>query len=243
MSREAGDRLYEQEAIRCVTGDAIRPGGLKLTARALDLLSPPAGARVLDVGCGAGASVDYLGNGHGLVALGLDPSELLTRSGRQRSPGLPLLRGRGERLPIADDEIDLVLAECSLSVMADAGRALAEFWRVLRNGGYVVVSDVYARNPAVIPALRQLPVTCCLRGAASRQEVTDRLRAIGFCILSWEDHSDVLKQLTARIIMAHGSMARFWCQVTGECDNGARIQRVIARSKPGYFLLVAQKGG
>jgi arsenite methyltransferase len=243
VSHDVRCRVYEQDAIRRVTGEAIRPGGLALTERALTCLSPPAGARVLDVGCGAGATVDYLlSDGHNLFALGLDPSGLLMRSGCRKRPGLPLLQGQGEYLPIADGEIDVILAECSLSVMADVDRALAEFRRVLRSGGTIVVSDVYARNLAGIPALRQLPVACCLRGAASRQEITGRLQAHGFRILLWEDHSDVLKQLAVRIIMAHGSMARFWCQTTGEHADASHIQPVIARSKPGYFLFVAQKG-
>jgi arsenite methyltransferase len=242
VSCDASRQVYEQDAIRCVTGETIRPGGLALTERALDFLSPPAGARVLDVGCGAGASVDYLSDGHGLVALGLDPSELLTRSGCQRRPGLPLLQGQGEHLPVADGEIDVILAKCSLSVMTDTDLALAEFRRVLRNGGVIVVSDVYVRNPVLIPALRQLPLACCLRGAASDQEIASRLQAHGFRILLWEDHSDVLTQLAARIIMAHGSMAQFWRQIAGEHADASRIQNTVAQSKPGYFLLVARKG-
>jgi arsenite methyltransferase len=242
VSRDANCRIYEQDAIRRVTGETIRPGGLALTERALAFLSPPAGARVLDVGCGAGASVDYLVDGHGLVALGLDPSRLLTESGCRKGPGLPLLQGQGEYLPIAGGEIDVILAECSLSVMADVDMALAEFRRVLRRGGTIVVSDVYARYLAGIPALRQLPVACCLRGAVSRQEITDRLQVHGFRILLWEDHSNVLKQLAARIIMAHGSMARFWCQTTGGHGDALCIQDAVAQSKPGYFLLIAEKG-
>ena len=243
MSRDARCRVYEQDAIRCVTGEAIRPGGLALTERALMFLSPSPGARVLDVGCGAGATVDYLlSDGRSLVALGLDPSRLLIQSGHRRNPGLPLLQGQGERLPVADGTVDVILAECSLSVMANVDLVLAEFRRVLRGAGRIVVSDMYARNPASIPELRQLPVACCLRGAASRQEITGRLQAHGFHVLLWEDHSAALKQLAVRIIMAHGSMARFWCQTAGERVDAPRIQNAVAQSKPGYFLLIAEKG-
>ncbi len=241
MSGDAELCVYEQDAIRCVTGEAIRPGGLALTERALSFVTLRPGARVLDVGCGAGASVGYLRNGHGLVALGLDPSTLLTRDGQRRQPGLPLLQGQGERLPVADGSVDLILAECSLSVMADVDRALAEFRRVLRTRGTLVVSDVYTRNPALVPALRQLPLSCCLRGAASHQDIAERLKLHGFRIELWEDHSEILKQLTVRIIMTHGSMAQFWCQTAGGCVDGSQIQRMITQSKPGYFLLVARK--
>jgi arsenite methyltransferase len=235
-------RVYEQEAVLRVMGEAIRPGGLALTERAMVLCALPAGARMLDVGCGAGATVEQLTTRHHLAVVGIDLSALHLQAGHRRNPCLPLARAAGERLPIADGSVDAVLAECSLSVMTDVDCALAEFRRVLRSGGILVVSDVYARNLANIPALRRLPVACCLTGALSRQEITGRLEAHGFRLLLWEDHSDALRQLAVQIIMTHGSMERFWCQTTGGSVAAPQIRHAIAQSKPGYFLLIAEKG-
>jgi arsenite methyltransferase len=53
-------RVYELPGVQRVTGATIRPGGLALTRRAVALADLPAGAWALDVGCGAGATVDYL---------------------------------------------------------------------------------------------------------------------------------------------------------------------------------------
>ncbi len=70
------EKPYERADVRRATGGAIRPGGLTLTERALDLIPFAAGALLLDCGCGAGATLARLDDG-GFCALGIDLSPLL----------------------------------------------------------------------------------------------------------------------------------------------------------------------
>jgi ubiquinone/menaquinone biosynthesis C-methylase UbiE len=195
---------------------------------------------VLDVGCGLGATVEHLLTHHRLVVFGLDASALLLQSGRRKNAALSLAQAPGERLPIAAGKLDAVIAECSLSVMADADRALAEFKRVLQDKGVLILSDVYARNPDGIPVLRQMPLESCLSGAMSRQQVADKLRAHGFDIILWEDHSDTLKHLAVQFIMSYGSMQQFWQRMT-PAGEAVDIYQAMRQAKPGYYLLIAGK--
>jgi DNA-binding response OmpR family regulator len=48
---------------------------------------------------------------------------MLLRLGRRRDPSLRLIQSPGESLPIANDQYDAILAECSLSVMQHPDRA------------------------------------------------------------------------------------------------------------------------
>ncbi|MBP7687599.1 MAG: methyltransferase domain-containing protein [Thermoflexales bacterium] len=232
-------RLYEQSPILEIAGETIRPGGLDLTNRALTFCALPIGARVLDVGCGPAASVEYLVNQFGLNAIGLDPSEKLLHSGR-RSAHLPLVQSFGESLPLADDQFEVVLTECSLSVMRNTERALREFRRVLRPGGYLILSDIYARNADGIGSLQSLPIDSCLCGAVSQAQIIDRVEAAGFRVLRWEDHTYALNVFAARLIWSSGSLQQFWCRATSSA-SAVDIQSAIAHSRPGYYLLIAQK--
>lgn len=232
-------RVYEESALRQVAGETIRPGGLALTERALAFCSLPPGARVLDLGCGIGATVEHLGMRRGLLAIGLDASTPLLREGRERQARLLLLQARGERLPLAANSADAVLAECTLSLMADLDRALAECHRVLRPRGLLAVTDLYVRQPGGAAALHRLPLCSCLSGALPRKELTGRLQAAGFEVLLWEDHTAALKGLAAQLIMAHGSLDSFWRRMVPSGVAAAEIAPAIAAARPGYFLLIA----
>ena len=158
-------RVYEDPALLEALGGVLRPGGLALTDEALAACRLPQGARVLDVGCGAGGTVAHLRE-RGLAAVGVDASAALLAAGRDRAPGAPLARARGEHLPLGDGVLDALLAECSLSLMPDVGAALAEVQRVLRPGGRLAISDVVA-TAELPPEWRDDPAlhSGCMAGA------------------------------------------------------------------------------
>ncbi|MFH1137342.1 MAG: methyltransferase domain-containing protein [Pseudomonadota bacterium] len=241
MTLPAPPPLYESEAVRAVTGPALRPGGLELTREALSLSPLPPGAAVLDVGCGLGATVEFLRQEHGLRAVGLDPSAPLLRQARECHPQAVLLRGRAERLPFPDQGLAGLFCECVLSLTRDQGQVLREFHRVLGRGGKLFLTDLYLRRPEAAGPGLDLPAACCLQGARSRESVEGCVRQAGFEVLLFEDHSRLLKQLAARLVFAHGSLKNFWSFFT-PAACGQDFTRDAALARPGYFLLLAEKG-
>ncbi len=240
MTLAAGCRVYEQAEVFAAAGLNLRPGGLELTGQLVTRAALPPQAFVLDVGCGAGTTVDYLARQHCLRALGLDYSAKLLGDGITRQPDLPVVQAAGEQLPLAAGQFDAVLAECSLSVLGQPGRALAEFRRVLRPGGLLLLHDVYALRPEGLARLRSLPFESCLRGAWSQPELLAGLAAAGLELVWWADCSDALRQFAGQLIFAHGSLAQFWCRAGVNTVGPQEIQQAVTLAKPGYFALIAQ---
>jgi SAM-dependent methyltransferase len=232
-----GGRLYESGVLEKAAGGVMRPGGLELTARALDYCAFAAGANLVDVGCGAGVTVEFLREAYGLNAMGVDSSAVIVERGLRRNPQIPLRQASGERLPFAAGAMDGVVVECVLSAMADKREAMAEFNRVLGPGGRLIVTDLYARQAAVTGEMG-LPPTSCLAGMRTQEQLARLVEEAGFSIEVWEDHTPKLSEFVIRMIMEHGSMQPFW-----ECEksDSRLIQGVIKESKPGYFLLIARK--
>lgn len=232
--------IYESELLRGVTGSTIRPGGLDLTGRAVDFCRFPPGARLADVGCGVGATVEYLRQNRQLDAIGMEISSRLLKEGRRRDETLPLVQAGAEQLPCGDESLDGVLCECVLSLLPEPGRALREFHRILRPGGHLILSDMYLRSPGGADIFKEQSADGCLQGALPRHRMVTMIHEAGFTILRWEDHSAFLKELAARLILAHGSMEEFWDKTksTG-CPGG--MQQLLTDARPGYYLLIARK--
>src|SRR5689334_19395724 len=76
-------------------------------AAALDRTGLEPGARVLDIGCGAGACLGLVAE-RGGVPHGIDASEALITFARTRLPHADLRSGEMESLPWDDDSFDLV---------------------------------------------------------------------------------------------------------------------------------------
>lgn len=237
-------KLYESDVLSQATGDTLRPGGFFLTDLGVKSCDFLPGAKVLDVGCGSGATVDRLVSLYQLGAIGVDPSEVLLESGRKKNPGLNLIQGVGEYLPFPTNQMDGVFAECALSVIEDLDQALKEIFRVLKPGGWLVINDVYARNPDGLQGLQELKLDSCLRRALPKTSLINKLHGQGFCIVNWMDHTNLLTQLTVDLIMTHGSMANFWLKSSARAStvDPRPIQVTIKQAKMGYFQLIAKKG-
>ena len=214
----------------------FRPGGLELTVRAIALAGMRRGSKVADVGCGGGQSVAYLRT-RGFEAIGIDCAVSDKRAARPTDSHV-YIAASADELPLPDCSTDGVLIECSLSLMLDQERVLAECARVLADGGRLMISDLYARQPKAIARVRALK-NSCVAEMIVREELEARLDKQGFTIDVWEDHSQALRECAARFILEHGSLKGMWqCDVE---DSAEMIQAAMKAARAGYFLAVARR--
>jgi SAM-dependent methyltransferase len=215
----------------------FRPGGLELTARAVALARLGAGATVLDIGCGAGDSVRYLRT-LGINAIGIDCEDRGDKGPWRGLAPYTYIVARAEELPFPESSAHGVLAECSLSLIENQDRALMECARVLKDGGRLMISDLYARQPEAIGAVRALK-NSCVSGMMVREELETRLARCGFSVEVWEDHSRALRESAARFILENDSLEGLWtCDAE---DSAESIEAAMRAARAGYFLLIAMR--
>jgi demethylmenaquinone methyltransferase / 2-methoxy-6-polyprenyl-1,4-benzoquinol methylase len=112
--------------------------------RALRRAGLAPGQAMLDVAVGTGLvareAVRILGRADGVV--GLDPSEGMLAEARRTLTGVPLVRGRAEALPLRDASVDFLSMGYALRHVPDLSAAFAEYRRVLRPGGRLLLLEI-----------------------------------------------------------------------------------------------------
>jgi ubiquinone/menaquinone biosynthesis C-methylase UbiE len=102
----------------------------------------------LDAACGGGRHAAYLAaKGHSVI--GVDGSAKMLAVAKAKVPGADFCQGDLRALPIADQEVDLVTISLALSHVPELAPVLAEFARVLRPGGHLVIADSRMDYPMV----------------------------------------------------------------------------------------------
>jgi SAM-dependent methyltransferase len=159
---------------------------------------PPAleGATVLDLGCGSGRDTFILSKlvGERGQAIGIDmtPEQLSVAErhldhhrqafGYARG-NVRLVSGYIEDLAgagIAAESVDLVVSNCVINLSPDKRRVFSEIFRVLKPGGELYFSDVFAGRRVPAP-LAEDPVLLgeCLGGALYVEDFRRILREVG----------------------------------------------------------------
>jgi SAM-dependent methyltransferase len=159
---------------------------------------PPAieGCTVLDLGCGTGRDA-YLASrlvGETGRVIGLDMTDEQLAVARKHVDGqmerfgykqtnVDFRKGYIEDLAeagIEDASVDLVISNCVINLSPDKGRVLREIWRVLKPGGELYFSDVYAdrRVPAAVKADPVMHGEC-LGGALYVEDFRRIMRDLG----------------------------------------------------------------
>jgi len=134
------------------------PGGFKETLQQLAQFPLPAGARVLEVGCGTGRTACLLAQrGVRVTALDIRPEMIAKGRIRAQAAGVEVqfVEGDACRLPFASERFDVVLVE-SVTNFTEAEQAAAEYYRVLVPGGQLYDREVLLQQETPAEAYREL---------------------------------------------------------------------------------------
>ena len=115
----------------------------------LDRLSTFPYRAVLDVGCGTGAVLSMIPRRPGVRLCGVDLApEMIEVAQARLGSDVELKVGDSEHLPWPDSSFDCVICTFSFHHYPQPEKVLSEMYRVLRDGGHVIIADPWAPAPA-----------------------------------------------------------------------------------------------
>lgn len=106
----------------------------------------PQGGALLDVGCGQGKSFRLLRDAFApvrLLGLDADPHSLALAEAEAGREGISLELHAADcaQIPLPDESIDIVFCHQTFHHLVEQERALDEFWRVLKPGGWLLFAE------------------------------------------------------------------------------------------------------
>ncbi len=122
-------------------------GGQKATEELVELCHIGKDKYVLEVGCGVGSTAVYLAKRHGCRVVGVDISERMIEWARKRAERagvqdrVEFRVADAQDLPFDDGLFDAVICESVTAFPEDKQRAVDEYARVTKTGGYVGLNE------------------------------------------------------------------------------------------------------
>ncbi|MFI3271352.1 MAG: class I SAM-dependent methyltransferase [Pseudomonadota bacterium] len=207
--------LWSRTHIQKALGDTLHLGGLELTEYLVTQAGIKPDWRVLDVACGTGQSVVHLRRRHGVKAFGCDVLFSQIKSAQNQGISTrftPLSVADAHEIPFLCGSMDMILCECALSLMQSPIKALQSMRSVLKKDGILAISDLYLQGGSQYGmkdgmkhtmqhdmAKSPLPQGSCLTWAAHKKSIEKLVCDAGFELISFEDHSYLLKELAAKL--------------------------------------------
>jgi SAM-dependent methyltransferase len=139
----------------------------------------PRGSRVLDAGCGRSLFTEIRPDWP-FAIVAADVEHALLRERRAEFPGVHWVVAGAHPLPFRDESFDAVFAGELIEHLVDPREGLAEFGRVLRGGGVLILTTPNRRRLANVVDGSERPYSPDHLSEVSYDEAHGLLRAAGF---------------------------------------------------------------
>lgn len=250
--------IYSHPLATWLLGESFHPGGLALTDELARLTGLGPGKRLLDAGCGRGASTVHLAESTGCGAVGLT----LESDGVERGRQLAEARGVQGRVTFVQDDIlhidtaigefDVVLMECVLSTLERKPESLRQLYRVTKSGGYIALTDVTVSG--VLPQQLQGPIgaALCMADARDLDDYMGIVEGAGFRVREYRSAREavhqLIKKIGTRLMIADAAIGLGSLDVDRsliiEVQEALKTaSRLVDEGTLGYGLIVAQRVG
>jgi ubiquinone/menaquinone biosynthesis C-methylase UbiE len=201
--------------------------------------------RLLDVCCGWGVPTRYVAGRFGCRITGVDITQRSIDFARKVTQGtdveplLTFLQGSALALPVEAGEVDLVWSQDGFCHVPDRPRLLAECFRVLRPGGYLVFTD-WLRGEFITP--EELGAFCdawSFPDVETLDSYPSLLTAAGFEIVSREEVGR--EYAVAGESEAIDQGLRSFIQRAGDGEADAAAKFVAAYGRNAYLKLLERE--
>jgi arsenite methyltransferase len=196
MSKQIG---YSQEEMQAVPEANLGLGCGNPTA----LIQLKEGDVVLDLGSGAGFDCFLASKKVGKTGkvIGIDMTEEMIAKARRIAKergysNVEFRLGDIENMPVEDASIDVIISNCVINLAPDKSKVFKEAYRVLKNNGKMLVSDIVLLDKLTDEQLKDEDLlTGCVAGALLKDDYLKKAKQAGFKLKIVSEDKDISKTM------------------------------------------------
>jgi arsenite methyltransferase len=179
----------------------------------------------VDIGSGRGSDVLRLAEDIGSEGFvyGIDISDGMIQKAKSTAVRLGVsnvdfIQSPLENIKLGDSVANLVISNCTINHAYDKQKVWNEVFRILKEGGRFVVSDIYSSEP-IPDEYKNDPVAIseCWAGSVTREEYLKQLRLAGFTSINIIEESDPYEK--GKVMVSSWTIAGVRPSARCNCEN------------------------
>lgn len=203
--------------------DVSNLGGLNIITEIMKNHKSDRNMKILDVGCGIGHSVNCLSD-MGFDSIGIDSSKEIIELGKKKYKNINLEVMDANNIDFPGNYFDLILFECSLSVMKKPKDILSNCKELLKRDGLILISDFFFKK-------KDADLDTYTLNYWNRLFLDSSFETILF-----EDKSNEWKSYIGMVLWECGELSGL---LRG--NENCNINENILKKNTGYFLVILKK--
>lgn len=192
------------------------------------------GETVLDLGSGGGIDVlmssKFVGKSGKIYGLDMTDEMLELANKNKEKMGVKnveFIKGYIENIPLLDNSVDVIISNCVINLSEDKKKALAEAYRVIKDGGRLAIADVVSLREVTPDLKKQAELWAgCIAGTILIDEYKQILKDLGFKNIQIEPVHIYSKDVITGLVTDKEKLAKINLDEIDGAFAGANIKAI-----------------
>lgn len=234
----------EQETLIKIFGE--RPTRMDLLKDSISRIELTSESRILEAGCSFGDGIACVCDYTGAFGYGIDITEDYIEKARAKHQHIDFQCGSVYNLDFDNDFFNLVFSQAAFSLLKEKDKAIREYYRTLKPGGYVIINDFVIKEKVKDMVLEEMDFIPCFNSIGTIEEYVNYFKEEGFEVVLAEDRYQEIIRTTLHLSKEYKctpmEMAALFAQILGNSkDSVQKSKCFFKRAKVSYAQLIFKK--
>ncbi len=225
-----------------------RPTRMKLLKAGLDSIELSPGSCILEAGCAYGEGIAFACEKTGAKGFAVDMENEYIEAAKKKYPHISFETASVYNLGYDDSMFDLVFSQAAFSLLEHKMRAIGEYRRVLKDGGYVIINDFVVKSPVEREVKDDIDFIPCFNSIGTIDEYISLFESSGFkMLLAADKYSEIVSTtlyLSKKYKCMPNEMAGLFARILGSGEGAEQRSRCFFKNaNVSYAQMVFQKSG